>query len=291
MPLTKDRPDVTAAQLNALWATLISRVAPALPMGIRDPNGDGSLVFDSTDLDESDPEARSVVDPIDLVGALVSKGSAFGGATWLATVLANPSAGRRVEVRESYSQTGATAARDQLPPAFASADVLIDGLAGLTISVERVVSTAAGGWGLDSSIGNVETFAGSGYAAWDPGEVGQIASVEQFAGVGYAAWRAGAVYQIAGAETAWSGFPAAAVPVDPSGTGCIAQVDLTEQVDGVETSFSLPAYEAGSLRVYLNGQRLSGSMITETSSTSFSIAETVPEIGDALVADYCACAC
>jgi hypothetical protein len=295
MPLTKDRPNVTASALNALWASLIAKVAPTLPTPIRDPNGDGSSVFDSIDLDESDPEAFEVVSPIDLAAALVSKGNAWGGATWLRTSLDDSISGSRVEVRASYSQTASTfsssvSARSVLPPAYSSTDLLVAGVAGLTITASRVVSGAPDGWGLATAIGGVETFEGLGYASWGPGEVGLITEIERFDGVGLGEWRPGSVFLVGEVEAGWAGWPEGTEPVVPSDAVCLAVSDLTSQVDGVRTSFVVPeSYESGSLRVYLNGQRLSGSMVTETSSTTFDLSEVLAEVGDALVVDYCAC--
>ena len=293
MPLTIDRPDVTAAQLNSLWASLISKIAGTLPVSVRDPNGDGSVLFDDLDIDESDTEASAVLDPIDLVDALRSKASGIGGASWITTTLEGDD-GRRLEAREPYiaaalTLTSIVVARSVLPPAFSSTDVLINGAAGLTITASRVISDAAGGWGLAAVIGDVETFDGLGIEQWGAGDVGQIAEVEGFDGVGIGAWSSGGVFQVGEVEHAWSGWPAGTDPPTPSGADCMDQSDLTSQVDGQRTSFTAPTYEAGSLRVYLNGQRLSGSMVTETSSTTFTISEIVPEVGDSLVIDYCSC--
>lgn len=295
MPLTKDRPDVTAAQLNQLWSTLLARVAPTIPTPIRDPKGDGSVVLDSIDLDETDPEATEVLAPIDLVGALVSKGNEFGGATWLRTSLDSSTAGGRIEVRSAYSQVATTftsdaSARSVLPPAFSTTDVLPIGSTGLTITAERVVSDAPSGWGLANALGEVETFEGLGIDQWGPGEVGLVTEIERFAGVGFGEWRAGTAYLLGEIENGWTGWPAGTEPVIPSDAACLDVADLTSQVDGIRTSFTVPeSYEAGTLRVYLNGQRLSGSMVTETSATTFSLSEVLAEVGDALVVDYCSC--
>lgn len=295
MPLTIDRPNVTAAQLNALWATLLLRVSPTLPTKIRDPNGDGSNVFDDIDLDEADEEAREVLAPIDLADALVSKGNGFGGATWLRTSIGNSVAGARVEVRSLYSQAGSTvtsfvSARSVLPPAVSSTDVLAVGSTGLTITATRVISDAADGWGLATAIGGVETFDGRGYADWNPGTVGLITEIERFDGTGFGEWKPGPVFRLGGVESSWTGWPAGTEPVIPGAGACLEVADLTSQVDGQRVSFTVPeTFEPGSLRVYLNGQRLSGSMVTETSSSTFTLSEVLAEVGDALVVDFCPC--
>lgn len=295
MPLTFDRPNVTAATLNSLWSTLVSRVAPTLPTPIRDPNGDGSTVFDNIDLDEADPEARLVVSPEDLVGAIIAKGNAFGGARWLRSSLDNSIAGDRIEVRESYTQTGTTlasslAARSVLPRAYSFTEVQPIGSTGLTITAARVVSDAPSGWGLTTAIGEVETFAGLGFVEWNPGEPGLVTEIESFDGVGLDQWSPGSVFLLGETESLWSGWPAGTQPVIPSGGQCLDSSDLTSQVDGIRSSFTVPeVFEAGTLRVYLNGQRLSGSMVTEDSTTSFTLSQITAVVGDTLVVDYCPC--
>lgn len=295
MPLTRDRPLVTAATLNSLWSTLVSRVAPTLPTPIRDPKGDGSVVFDTIDLDESDPEATEVLVPQDLVEAIISKGNAFGGARWLRSSLDDSTDGDRIEVRESYSQVGATfasdlSARSTLPPAYSFTEVQPIGNTGLTITATRVISDAPSGWGLTTAIGEVEVFDGLGFAEWGPGEVGLVTETERFEGVGFDQWSPGPVFLLGEVESRWLGWPAGTQPVIPSDSACLDSSDLTAQVDGIRSSFTVPeTFEAGTLRVYLNGQRLSGSMVTETSTTTFTLSEVTAEVGDSLVVDYCSC--
>lgn len=52
----------------------------------------------------------------------------------------------------------------------------------------------------------------------------------------------------------------------------LLRVDLTAQVDGVRTVFTVPAaYYPGSLQVYDSGQRLRLTDFTESSSTTFTL--------------------
>ena len=54
--------------------------------------------------------------------------------------------------------------------------------------------------------------------------------------------------------------------------------DLSSQVDGSQTTFTLPeAYIEGTLKVYWNGQRqITGVTITEASDTTFRTTFTAP---------------
>ena len=63
--------------------------------------------------------------------------------------------------------------------------------------------------------------------------------------------------------------------------------DLTSQVDGSSTTFSLSnQYKSGTLRVYWNGQRqIAGDTITELNNTQFSTSFTAP-VGTAINVDY-----
>ena len=61
--------------------------------------------------------------------------------------------------------------------------------------------------------------------------------------------------------------------------------DLSSQCDDSTTTFTVTnTYKAGSLTVYLNGQRLSDE-VTEVTGTTFSI-DTAPFDGDILIVDY-----
>ena len=62
--------------------------------------------------------------------------------------------------------------------------------------------------------------------------------------------------------------------------------NLSSQVDGEKTSFTLPEqYDTGSLRVYYNGIRESPSSVTETSTSTFEL-DFAPENGLSLIVDY-----
>ena len=65
------------------------------------------------------------------------------------------------------------------------------------------------------------------------------------------------------------------------------KADLTSQVDGNRTVFTVPAsYASNSLRVYYNGIRQeAGNGFSETSSTTFTLSFT-PQNGETISIDY-----
>ena len=67
----------------------------------------------------------------------------------------------------------------------------------------------------------------------------------------------------------------------------MVKADLTSQVDGQTTVFTVPsAYSANSLRVYYNGIRQeSGNGFSETTSTTFTLSFT-PQTGETISVDY-----
>ncbi|MAP53284.1 MAG: hypothetical protein CL605_00115 [Altibacter sp.] len=73
-----------------------------------------------------------------------------------------------------------------------------------------------------------------------------------------------------------------------SGTGSEITEDLTNQINGQKTSFSLSnKYVAGALRVYYNGLRqgIGDSVTEDTGRMSFTL-DFIPLAGDKLFADY-----
>lgn len=72
-----------------------------------------------------------------------------------------------------------------------------------------------------------------------------------------------------------------------SGTGAdMQQSDLTSQVDGNRTSFTVPEYQSGSIRLYFNGVRqVIGESFNEHNSTTITTGFT-PQSGDFLTIDY-----
>lgn len=72
-----------------------------------------------------------------------------------------------------------------------------------------------------------------------------------------------------------------------SATGAdMEQSDLTSQVDGNTTSFTVPEYQAGSVRLYFNGVRqVVGESFSEHNSTTITTGFT-PQTGDYLTIDY-----
>ena len=314
MPLTFDRPGALAADLNDGYAALRAGLAPKLPVALRDRLLDGSVLFDTSallDLDEDDEEADCVESIDDLPRALVSKASrAWQRGRW---ALARDGLAWRVEVRET---------RRTLPLAetvggatllvSASGSILADPLH----AEATFEDTGGGSYTVTSAgflvrspegaapgvLGAWETFGGDGYDQWAPGVRTLLALVEGFGGTGYAEWSPGALTRLGGEEAAWTGWPNGIEPVLPAPggpvvtvvTGDVATVDLTAQVDGVATTFTIPEFVAGSVRLYLNGQRLTqGTDFSETSSTAVLLAQTipVPDLPDALLADYIPCTC
>lgn len=77
------------------------------------------------------------------------------------------------------------------------------------------------------------------------------------------------------------------------GGGNFVPEDLTGQVDGITDTFTTgSARQAGTIRVYLNGQDLgtpgtlvAGAHVEETSSTQFKI-DLVPQVGEELNVTY-----
>lgn len=295
MPFTVDRSSITAAQLNTLWSLLVTRIAPTLPIGIRDPNGDGSNVFDDLDISDTDDAATRVITVTDLAGALVEKGNEFGGATFLNQPLALDTTASTISVNQlrtsvDISLPTAQLAMSEQPPQFSSTSVIMNGDTDLLITAARVVSTQAIGWNLSNSIGDPEEFKGIGIIEWNPGLTTVIGLVEAFNGTGIDEWQPGTLYRIAKSETDWSGFPAGTSPSTPSTGGCLSIEDLTSQVNGSAQTFTLSkSYESGTLRVYLNGQRLGPSDFTEDSTTTFTLTSHTPSSPDEISVDFCAC--
>lgn len=74
-----------------------------------------------------------------------------------------------------------------------------------------------------------------------------------------------------------------------TGTGIadMKKADLTSQVDGSRTVFTVPSsYSSNSLRVYYNGIRQeAGNGFSETSSTTFTLT-FIPQDGETISVDY-----
>jgi len=312
MALTYNRPGATAADLNTAYAGLRATLAPKLPTRIRDRLLDGSVVFDTSallDLDEDDEEADCVESLDDLPRALVDKANrawlrgrwsvSRDGASWTVEVhetrSIKPVVGSFGGVETLISASGSISS----DPLHATATFEPTGggsyVAGATAFLVASPEGAAPG-----VVGAWEQFDGEGYPEWGLGDVTLIALVERFGGTGYSEWNSGSGYLLGAEETGWAGWPNGVEPIipDPPGTtinvvtGDYAVEDLTSQVDGTTTTFVLPEYVAGSVRLYLNGSRLiAGSDYTETSSTEIEIVSIVPNPPDTLTADYVPCTC
>jgi hypothetical protein len=296
MALTYDRPGASADALNAAYAALRGAIADRLPVRLRDRLLDGEQVFDSStllDLDEDDDEADCVESVDDLPRAIVSKAArAWGRGRWS---LALDSTGWAVEVRASSSSgpvSDRLHARATLTD-LGSGDVEIEAQGFAVASPEGSAPGVVGAW---------ETFSGSGIGEWSVGVATLRGLVEHFNGTGIGSWAVGGRYLIGASEASWQGWPAGPRPVlPPAGgpvvsvvVGDLASADLSEQIDGETMMFTLPAFLPGSVRLYLNGQRLAqGSDFEESSSTTITLADAIaaPEEPDALIADYVPCAC
>lgn len=313
MALTYDRPGATAAELNAAYAAMRGALAPKLPTRIRDRLLDGTETFDTSpliDLDEDDPDADAVESVDDLPLVMASKASrewqrglwsaGFDGSVWAVQVR------ETLRIRPTTAKiNGATIAvvtpgASDLSPLHAEVRLVVSGQGYDPVATGYLVASPEGS--APGIVGAFETFEGTGYAAWDPGVETLVGLVEQFAGSGYAAWNPGVETLVGLVESVWSGWAEGLAPVIPTGgssttinvvTGDTVSVDLTSQVDGTAMTFTLPDYVSGSLRVYLNGQRLREIEFVETSATSFTLdlSVAVPTPPDALVADYIPCAC
>lgn len=312
MALTYNRPGATAADLNAAYAGLRATLAPKLPTRLRDRLLDGTVVFDTSaliDLDEDDEEADCVESLDDLPRALVDKANrawlrgrwsvSRDGTSWKVSVNETrsilPTLGQVGGVGVLISSSGSVAS----DPLHATAtfeptgggSYTVDAVAFLVASPEGAAPGVVGAW---------EQFDGTGYSEWDAGDVFLVGLVERFGGTGYSEWGVGSAFLLGAEETAWTGWPNGVVPIIPveAGTtinvvtGDFAVEDLTSQVDGSTTTFVLPEYVAGSVRLYLNGSRLvAGSDFTETSSTEIEIVSITPTPPDTLTADYVPCTC
>lgn len=70
------------------------------------------------------------------------------------------------------------------------------------------------------------------------------------------------------------------------GTADMEQADITSQVNGNRTSFTVPEYQSGSIRLYFNGVRqVTSESFSEHNSTTIALSFT-PQIGDYLTIDY-----
>ena len=303
MALTYNRPGATAAELNVAYAAMRSALAPKLPTRIRDRLLDGTVTFDTSpifDLDEDDADADAVESVDDLPLVMAAKASrewqrglwsaGFDGSDWGLQVR------ETLRVRPTTTKiNGATIAvvtpgASDLSPLHAEVRLVVSGQGYDPVATGYLVASPEGS--APGIVGAFETFEGTGYAEWDPGVETLVGLVEQFAGSGYAEWNPGIETLVGLVESVWTGWPDGVVPVVPGG-GCSTTIDLTSQVNGQAITFAIPGYVSGSLRVYLNGQRLREIEFVETSATSFTLdlSVAVPTPPDALLADYNPCAC
>jgi hypothetical protein len=292
MALTQDRPEWTASQLNAVWSDLIKRLAPQLPYAIR-VNKSGSKI-DDLGLDETDTEAESILEPFDVLNALVKKGADNGLGTWNGFYDTEVTL-YKLEVRESIVDRQSLDTDSILfdtfnvPELIAFVYMQISGTT-ITYTSDKEVTNTSDGW-TTSNLRSQEDFEGSGFNEWDIGESsvrGLTEDFQDYHNVGYEYFDTGKGYLLTIVEEFDVGdWPTGVVP--PTESSTYRTTDISSQVDGTRTTFTIPAYDTSNevnLRVYYNGQRLTtGNDVTILTSTTFSMT-FAPKSATELVVDY-----
>jgi len=290
MAFTVDREDWTAAQLNSVWTGILENLSPELPYHIRVNQSSGDKVDDLT-ISESDTEALSVYNPYSVVDALAQKASGLFLGSWN-TFYDIEELKYKLEVRETLeqpeNQDEVLFGRYGLPSLIAYVYLEVSGVT-FSYSSDKFVTDTADGWSADN-LSMQEIFDGEGFQEWDVG-FGLIGLVEKFNDYdkdGYDYFDTGSGYLLTDVEK-FNGddWPSGVVP--PTETGDYRTTDISSQVDGVKTTFTVPAYDTArpvNLRVYYNGQRLTtGNDVTILTSTTFSMT-FAPSGGTELVVDY-----
>ncbi|MGI9554841.1 MAG: hypothetical protein ACR2M6_02600 [Vampirovibrionia bacterium] len=294
MPLTVDRPDYTAAQLNSVWSNLISTLSPRLPYSIR-VNSSGASI-DDLDLSESDAEASFVTAPFDVMVALARKGQANGEGLWNA-VYDQEVSKFRLDVRETVTinrilQDIISYPTVEEPSRFAY--VYLDEVSGGSFEYssdkETNIIPTSNGWNRDNLFSQ-ENFGGLGYTEWGVGDSGLFGLIEDFEddfNKGFTYFNTGDSYINGSTETFDVGaWPEGITPSD--GESLYKTEDISSQVNGIRTMFTVPAYNTSeniNLRVYYNGQRLTtGIDIIISTATTFRMT-FAPINGSELVVDY-----
>lgn len=295
MPLTIDRPDYTASQLNSVWDNLIATLAPRLPYSIRVNSSGGKI--DDLDISESDPESLFILEPFDVMIALARKGQENGEGLWNA-IYDQEEAKFRLDVRETVTinridQGAISYPIVDEPSRFAY--VYLDEISGgFEYSSDKETNTipTSNGWNRDNLF-TQENFTRLGYNEWGVGDSGLNGLIENFGddfNKGFTYFDTGDKYQNGRIETFDIGaWPEGVSPSD--GSSLYQTTNISSQVDGTQTIFTVPAYDTSeniNLRVYYNGQRLttggSGDIIIST-ATTFRMT-FAPVYGSELVVDY-----
>ena len=128
-----------------------------------------------------------------------------------------------------------------------------------------------------------ERFDDSGYNSWFPGTKTKISEVD-FSGTGFSEWYSGKSYDIDAGDVEEFDDWTPVITVLASSCGSRTRTaNITSQINGVTDTFIMPEpYQAGSLHIYINGQR---DTVTELTSTTFQM-DSIPIIGDSLYVDY-----
>ncbi len=284
MPLTINRVDYTASELNDVFESLRNQLAYQLPPNIRTPLN--STAFDDLELNESDDVALSVYDPASVARALVyisnnrvnsneqsvagmfqySEDSSLNSIIDVVSRITEPN---KVDPYRSYS-----------PKKHASVSMT----SGLTITGERFITDDSVGW-YSSGFAGKEDFSDSGYNGWYSG-TGTTVSVWYLADNGYDNWSNVNTYKIGNTESFTDGWPQGVEPSSGCGGSGLLIEDLSSQAGSASGTFTLSnEYEIGTIRVYWNGQRQDSSEITELNNLQFSFAETTYS-GDRIIVDY-----
>lgn len=294
MPLTINRPDYTASQLNSVWDNLIATLAPRLPYRIR--VNDNRQSIDNLDLSDSDPEASNILEPFDVMVALARKGQANGEGLWNA-VYDQEVSKYRLDVRETLTinrLVGQVISYPVVEEPPRIAYVYLDEVGGgsFEYSSEKVVGKIPtnNSWNRDN-INTQENFVGLGYLEWGVGESGLVGLVEDFEdsyneGFGY--FNVGKKYLNGRIETFDIGaWPQGISPTD--GSILYRTVDISSQVNGISTIFTVPIYDTSetiNLRVYYNGQRITTGVDVYILTTTTFRMTFAPISGSQLVVDY-----
>lgn len=283
MALTVDRPSYTASELNNIFDNLRNELAYNLPPDIRTPI-DG-LAFDDLQLNESDDIAVSIIDPDSVAEVLAfiansredSKGNKIAGTF---QYVKDASLNSIINVVNRITDPDVVdSSKDYVPSLHASVTMT----SGLTISSSRFVTDDSVGW-YQSGFAGKEDFTEAGFDGWYFG-AGTTISTWYIDDIGPDEWGTGPDYSL-GIERFDDGWPQGVEPSSgSSGTGNLSIEDLSSQAGSTTGIFTLSnEYQAGTLRVYLNGQRQDSTTVTELNNLQFNFSGTI--VGDRIIVDF-----
>ena len=299
MPFTQDRTGVTAAELNSFWELARTNLASSLPYNYRGNVG-------SIDIDESDEIAGDVVDRFTALEALASLAA-----------LTQPNLLVRIErniettdfIMRPLSKSQIVETSEQSDSETQIFDITLrNGSQNVTQSLYSYINevefaqiqfTSAGGiksydlqtndlkdgWYIANSIGE-STFENTGFDNWAVGITHEISRL-YLGDYGVDTWTLNKAYNYT-AEKTWEDFPEGISPT-PSGGGCDLFEDLTSQVNGSNTTFTVSQeFVSDCIKVFYNGQRIrSGSEYNVINGTQFTTT-FVPTSTSTIFVDYVA---